>query len=158
MRSKFTDILSSEEIVALMKASVPVEKTPSKWFLVRSFYLLTAVILLLAALTVYRAQLLDLFSIEGVLAFAIIDHYIILRVAYVIFLILIYSYSYFKKWYFYYISFAAFVISIMNLVLDFSLGYIVSYHGMGMLLGIILGVRLSIIICLFLNFWECKKY
>ena len=158
MPSKFTGILSSEEIMALMKASVALERTPSKWFLARSFYLLGAFISLLASLTVYRAQLLGLFSIEGVLAYAIVDHYIILRVAYVIFLILIYSYSYFKKWYFYYISFAAFVISIMNLILDISLGYIVSYHGMGLLLGIILGVRLSIIICFFLNFWEHRKH
>ena len=89
MPSKFTGILSSEEIMALMKASVALERTPSKWFLARSFYLLVAFISLLASLTVYRAQLLGLFSIEGVLAYAIVDHYIILRVAYVIFLILI---------------------------------------------------------------------
>lgn len=157
MSSKFTHILSNDEVLALMRASVAAEKGPSKWFVLRSAYLLLVSLFLLSLLTVFRERFLDFFSIEGALAHTVIDSYILIRVGYAVLLVSVYSYSFLKKWYFYYVSLAAFVIAVMNMVLDLSLGYVISHNGAGLFFGAVIAIRLTIIVCLFLNFWDYRK-
>ena len=151
-------VLTQEEIAAIKSLDFSDEgRSSSFWFVARSCYVLTYILAAVFALALYPEQVLGKFNIASPEMAAFMRAYVRVRVLFLCCIVPFYLWSYVRGFHFRYVSLAAFVIATTMFVNELVLFYAFAQSSSQGAVLLILSLRLSLLICLFLNFWEHRR-
>lgn len=150
-------VLTHEEMAAFKSLDFSDEVRSSFWFVARSCYLLTYVLATVFALALYPEQVLGKFHIVSADMDAFMRTYVRVRVLFLCCVVPFYLWSYVRGFHFRYVALTAFAIATTMFVNELILFYAFAHSGSQGAVLAILALRASLLVCLFLNFWERRR-
>lgn len=146
-------VLSEQELAQLRAIDWSYrEARDTRWFWIRSLFCLAYIAAMAIALTVFPERVYARFDLPVEIRAAVFETYTPMRIATLVMSSAIYFLSYAKRWNFPYVALTAFVVAAYNLLGDYVTIYVYARPDTMMALTLILGIRLLLLACLFLNF------
>lgn len=150
-------ILTREEIAAFNALQFSQDKRSSFWFVVRSLYVLTYVLAAMVSLTLYPEQVLAKFNAATPEIVEFMHAYVLFRVLFLCVVTPFYIWSYVRGFHFTFVSLSIFVVASTMFLNEIVLFYAFAKSAAQGSVLLILALRLSLLVCLFLNFWEHRR-
>lgn len=133
------------------------DRRSSFWFVARSVYVLTYVMAALLSLALYPEQVLAKFQAGAPEIIEFMSAYVRFRVLFLCVIVPFYLWSYVRAFHFSFVSLSVFVIAATMFLNEIVLFYVFANPDAQGSVLLILALRLSLLICLFLNFWDHRR-
>lgn len=150
-------ILTREEVAAFNALKFSEERRSPFWFIARTGFVLTYVLAALFSLVIYPEQVLAKFHGGAPEIMLFMRTYVHFRVAFLCAITPFYVWAYLRGFHFSFVSLSAFVIASTMFLNELVLFYAFANPEAQQSVVTILALRLILLFCLFLNFWEYRR-